>query len=792
MRFSFNWLKKHLRTDLSLEQIADKLNSIGVEVEEVLDPQKMFDKFKLVQIESVNDHSDATKLHICGVVDAEGNRANIVCGAANVRVGLKTILAMEGAIIPGTGDKLKKSKIRGVVSEGMMCSHQELGLPSKEDGIIDLDPKIELSASVGDALNFDDGIIDVSITPNRGDCFSVKGIARDLAAAGAGEFLNQSVVPCKTNFNFSMPIKLKDAESLSEYLPKLSFRLIKNVRNGESPQWLKSALNVAGINSISLIVDLANWHMLDSGQPMHIYDADKISGNFSVRLAKNSERFMDLKGEEHTLTGNILVSADDDDVLCVMGIMGSQKAACTMETKNILIESALFSPELISRTGNFLGITSDSRTRFERGVDRNAVFSSLNEITKSIVKNCGGEVSEIFTVKDRSQKLNSVKLSHEKLNRICGTEIDWKQALKILADLGFKNVENFDDELEEKAEFKIPSWRSDISIEADLIEEILRIYGYDKIPEQKVESYRVADNRTMRNKKQETAIARLLTSRGLSEIVSYSFTKKKYAEVFDEGKSLIHLMNPISTDLSVMRPSLIPCLVNSAARSLNFGEKSAKIFETGHVFFDDCVQQTHISGVRIGEFEEDNWLQKSRDTDVFDVKADALAVLDFCGAEEVITELSAPSYYHPFRSGTLKFGSKILGYFGELHPKINKLFDINKRIVCFELLFDKLHFENKKSSMVTKIFPSIERDYAFLFKVDAPVGSTIENIYKLDKRIVKVRVFDNFSVNNSTKSIGISVALNAGDRTMTESEAVEISEKIIKYVSEKGGMLRSR
>ncbi len=790
MRFSFDWLKKHLDTNLSINQIADRLTSIGLEVEEVVNPSEIFKNFRLAQIKTAEKHPDADKLQVCKVVDGDGNEYQIVCGAKNARAGLKTVLATPGAVIPASGDVLKKNKLRGVVSEGMMCSYHELAIPSKDDGIIELDANTDLSLSVGEALNYGGGFIDVSVTPNRGDCFSVKGIARDLAAAEAGSFIKPLCVKNDAAFKFPIEIDCMRSDACQQYAPVIALRVIRNVKNAESPDWLKSDLQAAGLNSVSLIVDLANWIMLDSGRPLHIYDADKIYGVLSVRFAKPKEEFIDLKGNRYELRQDMLVSADNKGVLCLMGVMGSDRAACTMDTKNILIESALFDPIFISKTGTFLNILSDSRTRFERGIDRASAVSGLESATKLLLDNCGGSASDIFVVGSEPKNDVTAHLTKAKLNSISGYEIDWDIAKNILKKLGLKEISSSDSELT----VEIPSWRNDLKIEEDLIEEILRINGYDKVSEAKFDESVAINDRKLERMKTNVNVIRLLASCGLSEVVSYSFIKSAIAEEFKENKKLITLINPISSDMNTLRPSVIPSLLFAATRSLNYGQEKIGVCESGSIFYDDCKQSSCIAGLRAGAFSDRNWLQQARVVDAFDAKRDILVALSGFGIGEnnISIEPTAPSYYHPSRSGTVIYRRKPIGFFGELHPKINKLFGISEKVVCFELITDDLNSSDKKQPYQEKVFPKINRDFAFLFDARASVGNIVNAIRKLDSRISSADIFDCFEVGLTKKSIGLTVTLEASDRTLTDDEASEVSNKILEFVAKEGGELRTK
>ncbi|MDR2794848.1 MAG: phenylalanine--tRNA ligase subunit beta [Holosporaceae bacterium] len=791
MRFTFNWLKRHLETDWDIYQIAKKLTTIGLEVDNFCDPKIMFRNFKLACIEHVEQHPNADRLKRCVVADSHGKKWRIICGASNVHEGLIGVLALPGAIIPSTGEVLSRSKIRGIESEGMLCSYDELSLPSDDaNGIIDLGPNVSLSTSVGDALGFDGGILDVSITPNRGDCFSLKGIARDLAAAGAGKFIVSDDISSKSSFEFPLHINYEKSDACRRYAPVIAFRVIRGIKNDQSPDWLRSLFLAIGQNSVSSVVDLANLWLIDSGRPLHVYDLNKISGQLAIRFAKNKEKFFDIKGREYILHQDMLVAADEKNVLCLLGVMGGAKTACDENTTDILLESGLFDPIFISRTGTFLDITSDSRTRFERGIDRDSCISGLETITRAIIDVCGGTASNICIVGTHPNVDRSIRLTEEKLHRLSGYEIDWANAKKILLKLGLKEVSSSS----EASTFLVPSWRSDLSIEEDLIEEILRITGYDNSPEEKFDAPINCNNTILQQENIIMAVKRLLASCGLSEVVSYSFIKSTYADAFKEKKKVIQLLNPISEDLSTMRPSLIPGLILAATRSLNYGQSCVELCESGNVFYDACLQETHIAGLRAGDFQDRSWIHNSRKINVFDAKSDLMTALGYFGLteKEITIKQEAPSYYHPSRSGTVYLGKKKMGYFGELHPKINKLFAVSEVMACFELITENCDISPPVISYKDKVFPKINRDFSFIFDTSVAIGTILASIYRIDKKITKADVFDSFILEDGKKSIGITVTLDAIDRTLTEEEAQIISGKIIKFVEEAGGELRKK
>ena len=793
MRFSFNWLKKYLETEQSIAQVAESLTAIGLEVEDLLDPEIAFKNFKLVKIEKAERHPNADRLQICSVVDGEGNRHQIVCGAPNAREGLTAILAMPGAIIPASNEILKKSKIRGVESQGMMCSFDELAIETEDecDGIIEVTEGTSLKTSVADVLGLDGGIFDVSVTPNRGDCFSVKGIARDLAAYGVGKFIENQPNPCEVDSEILTNVDYED-ETIFNYAPQMSFRVIRGLENGESPKWLKDALKNTGLNSISSVVDIANYCMIDCGAPFQIYDLDKIEGNLNIRFSYKNERFSDFKGEQYTLNSSILISEDDShEPLCLLGIKGGSKVACDENTKNILIESAYFKSECIARTGIYLDATSDSRTRFERGIDCGGCTDALEQVSRMILEICGGTAGKIFTIGRVDHPKVSVQLTKQKLKSVSGCDIEWSKVKEILEKLGLTMVS--EDSI--SATFTVPSWRHDLEIEEDLIEEVLRINGYNNVQEQPLSMISVGEDLCLKDFYQLSNLRKLLASRNMSEAVAYSFTKREFAEAFRKNRKLIFIMNAITTDFEVMRPSLLPNLLKTAVLSLNYGERSASIFEVGHVFADSCVQETNVSGIRIGAANSRNWLNKKRSYDVYDVKSDFFSMLNFYGVniKNVKIKTDTPSYYHPSRSGAVYFGKKLLGWFGELHPKINKLFGISERIMAFEMLPAINEVKKKRQREYNcKIFPKIERDFSFIFNGQDAVGEIVNNVYKLDNRIAKVDIFDSFRISSTQKSIGITVVLDAVSRTLTENEANEVSDKVVSYVENLGGKLRNQ
>ncbi len=787
MRFSFNWLKKHLATNLNINQIADMLTVIGLEVEELIDPEVIFKNFKLVRIESAEKHPNADKLKVCSVI------------APNAHAGMVAVLALPGAYIPESKSVLKKSKIRGIESQGMMCSARELELDIDHpaDGIIEFPGDMPLTNKVGDVLGFDGGILDLSITPNRGDCFSVKGIARDLAAAGAGEFIERPLERVPSDFALPITITHEHGDVFFQHAPQMSFRVIRDVTNQESPQWLKNALRSAGMNSISALVDIANYYMIDSGSPFQVYDLDKIQGHLNMRFAERNEKFVDFTGKEYLLKPDMLISEDDRKIpFCLLGIKSGDQIMCDENTKNILIEAALFDAVQISQTGICLNALSDSRTRFERGVDKNSCIRGLEEVSKIIIDTCGGSASKISTIGAQNFELNRIVLTKNKLKSVSGCDVEWNKVKVILNKLGLqilseKNATTPD----ASATFLTPSWRYDLEIEEDLIEEVLRINGYHNVKELPLTPVTIRSDALADSIVKSQNLRKLLAFRKLSEVISYSFIKKEYADTFKEQSKPVRIVNAISLDFEIMRPSLIPSLLLIAQRSLKYGEDHISIFEVGNVFANSNEQATHISGLRAGSANPRNWRFSQKQFDVFDVKEDFYAILDFYGinTKNVRIDREVPSYYHPSRSGAVYQDKKLLGYFGELHPRVNKQFGITEPLECFEVLpivteIGRIRAKNYND----KVFPKIERDFAFVFDEKATVGELVNGIYKLDERITNVDIFDMFKIDVTQKSIGMTVVISSPVRTLTEEEAVEVSNKVVSYVEKFGGVLRQK
>jgi phenylalanyl-tRNA synthetase beta chain len=708
MKLTLSWLKEYLSTSASLEEICNKLTSIGLEVESVEDKAKILAPFTVAKIITADPHENSTKLKICQVQTADSlTPLQIICGATNARTGLKVAYAPIGSVIPANQMVIKKAKIAGVESNGMLCSARELSLGNEDSGIIEIDEKWEIGSKITEVYALNDAVIEINVTPNRGDCLGIYGIARDLAATGIGTLKNLEIKKISSQFSFPIEIK-NEAESACNYA---AFRSIKNVKNCESPKWLKEKLTALGSNSISAIVDITNYVMLSLNRPMHAYDAKKIDGALEIRFAKNDEKFTSLKKEEYVLDEKILVISDSKKVVGIAGVIGSLDSSCDLETSEILLEAAFFVPSAIAYSGRKLNILSDARFRFERGVDENTCESGIDLATQLILEICGGEVSETKIVGKKTEA-KKVEFDLAKIKKLISVEVPSGRVAQILTDLGF-GLEN----AVEKFLITIPSHRHDISASEDLIEEVARIFGYDKIIKEPLAKTGEKPQENILHK-----VRSYLASQGMIETINWSFVDANLVEIFAEKNEKLILKNPISIELNHMRPNLMIGLLESYKRNSlrNFSDLS--LFEIGNIFLDG--QKLMISGIRAGKNKEQNHYHDNRDFDVFDVKKDFLDVLEIFGlrAESLqMTSENAPKYYHPHRFAALKLGKNLIGYFGEIHPAIAKKFDLKNRVNAFEIFVDVLPAQQKSSArkaFVINDLQAVERDFAFLVNKD--------------------------------------------------------------------------
>ncbi len=796
MKFTLSWLQRHLDTNASLDKICDKLTAIGLEVENVEDKAKMYAPFKVAYVESAEKHPDADKLKLCKVKTDKGV-IQVVCGAPNARTGMKGIFAPEGSVIPATGDVLKKGLIRGVESQGMLVSEREMNLSEEHKGIIEVDDKFAIGTPLAEVLGLNDATVEINLTPNRIDAAGVRGIARDLAAAGLGKLKPLDEKPVKGSFKSDIKVTIEDTDGCPLFLG----RYIKDVKNGPSPQWLQDLLKSVGLRPISALVDITNFISIDACRPLHVYDADKLKGNINVRPTKKGETLEALNDKTYTLNDGAVGIYDDSGVLGLGGIVGGTSTGCTEDTLNVFVEAAYFNPARISRTGRDLDITSDARYRFERGVDPEFTVTGMEIATRLILEICGGKASDVVTAGAMPKWQREISYDPSWFAKYIGVDVKTDEQKRILETLGFK--------ISGAKDWKIspPSWRGDVEGKQDITEEVIRIHGYEHIPSTSVRSVSSvaapAETPTLtRTRKARNALA----ARGLDECITWSFMSGKHAGHFNDNKPLdaLTLRNPISSDLDVMRPSILPNLITAAGYNHDRGQSDVALYEVGPAFksVKPDGQAIVAAGVRAGNMAARHWSgQTARAVDVYDAKADALAALEACGAPSANAQVTrdAPSYYHPGRSGALRLGPNVLAYFGEIHPAILDEMGIKTPVSGFEVFIQNVPEPKKKSTEKSflKIEPlqAVSRDFAFL--VDAKVNA--EDILKSAKAadkdlITDAYIFDIYTgkgVDPGKKSVAIAVTLQPREKSLTDAELEEISRKIVGAVIAKtGGTLR--
>jgi phenylalanyl-tRNA synthetase beta chain len=792
MKFTLSWLKDHLDTDADVDKIADTLTHIGLEVESVHDKAKELAPFTVAYVVSAEKHPNADKLRVC-VVDTGTEKLQVVCGAPNARAGMKGVFAHAGTKVPGTGLELKKSAIRGVESNGMLCSEREMGLSEEHDGIIELAEDAPVGKPFAELLGLTDPVIEIKLTPNRPDCTGVRGVARDLAAAGIGHFKQDQPSKVQPRFNNAVPIGLHFEKESANACPIFAGRTVRGVKNGPSPAWLQQRLKAVGLRPISALVDVTNLMSLDRARPLHVYDADKLNGEIHARLAKPGERVLALDGKTYELDGEMCVIADDNGVLGLGGVMGGESTGVSESTTNVFIESAYFDPVRTARTGRTLGINSDARYRFERGVDPEYVVPALDLAAKLIVDFCGGEVSDVTVAGRTPDTKRELTFDPGLVEKLCGVKIHPGEALSILDRLGFRSSVG--------TRVNIPSWRPDIHGQADLVEEVVRIAGLDKVPSTPLPrppSIPLPVLTPMQ--KRVRAAKRTLAARGLVEAMTWSFVAKAQAELFGGVPEALLVANPISADLDAMRPSVLPGLLGAAQRNGARGVKDLGVFEVGPQFTgpEPGEQLTAATGIRIGAGPR-NWAKEGWNADVFQAKADVLAVLESCGfaGESAQVTADAPAWYHPGRSGALRLGPKnVLAFFGELHPRVLAAFDLTGPVAAFEVMLETLPAPKAKPTKTRpKLdlpeFQAVERDFAFLVDAKVAAAEIVKAASSVDRALIEnVSVFDVYEgqgIEPGKKSLAIAVRLQPRDRTLTEPEIEAVAAKIIGAVTKATG-----
>ncbi|MCK6417533.1 MAG: phenylalanine--tRNA ligase subunit beta [Alphaproteobacteria bacterium] len=797
MKFTLNWLKRHLDTRASLAEICETLTAIGLEVESVQDRAATYAPFAVALVETAEKHPQADRLKLC-TVRTKDAVFQVVCGAPNARAGMKAVFAPEGSYIPGLDVVLKKTAIRGVESCGMLVSEKEMCLSDESEGIIDLDPKWEIGTPMAQIFGLDDPVIEINLTPNRADCAGVRGIARDLAAAGVGTLKPLALGNIKAGIKSPISVTIEDNEGCKLFLG----RYIKGVKNGPSPEWLQKLLKDVGQKSISALVDITNFMTFDHARPLHVYDADKIKGPITVRRSKGTESLVALNDKTYEKIADAVGIYDDSGMIGLGGIIGGASTGCSMETVNVFVEAAYFNPTMIAQAGRALQIHSDARYRFERGVDPAFVGTGLDIATQLILEICGGQASDVVQAGDAPSAQRQISFNPEYTRQLLGYDIAADRQHKILHELGFTRQNN---------DYTVPSWRGDVQGRADLVEEIVRIDGFDKIPAQSLARaalHEAPDQPTLFTAAAKARLA--LAAQGLQECVTWSFTSAPIAQQFglsSAQQEALTLANPIASDLNVMRPSILPNLLEASARNAALGYPDSALFEVGPVFFGPAPEDQKIvaAGLRSGAAGPRHWAnaQNTRDLDAFDAKADVLAVLEVLGAPTGGLQLgkATPPYYHPGRSGALMLGKAVLAYFGEIHPARVAAFDIRGRAAGFEIFLDALPAQRRKSGSAKALLQleplqPLHRDFAFIVGADVAATDLIRAAQNADKDLIKsADIFDVYTgagVPEGQKSVALSVVLQPHEKSLTEAEIEALSQKIITQVVQKtGGTLRS-
>jgi len=800
MIITLSWLKNHLATSANLEKIIDKLTGIGLEVEGIKEGQNELSDFKIAKVIKVEKHPNADKLTLCDVSLGDSRTTKVVCGAANARDGLVSVYAPPGSIIPKTKMKLKVAKIRGVESHGMLCSESELNISDESDGIIELKNR-EKDIGKNYFKSKGEKSIDISITPNRPDCLGVRGIARDLASAGLGKLSN--LKKTKIRQSFSQPTKISITKEKNQGCMSFGACYIRNIKNKESPAWLKEKIISLGLKPISAVVDITNYVMLDLNRPLHAYDADKIDKEIIVRNSKPGESFEALDGKQYKLKNNMCVISDRSGPLGLGGIIGGIRSGTEFETKNILLESAYFYPTSVRKTSSILDINTDAQYRFERGIDPNSIKEGLEVATNLIVKICGGEASKFSVTGKSNVKSRVIEIDSNKFKKVIGISISSNETKKILNSLGFKTKIS-----KKNLKIEIPTWRPDIDQDVDIIEELIRIKGFDKIS--LVHPERTRDKDTLSFKQKLFHLSqRAVANKGYLEAVTWSFTDSRIDKQFAQGKKEIEIINPISSDLNVLRTSIFSNLIIYLKKNQDRGYLDLSLFEIGPTFFGKKPgeQQTVIGGLKSGVMNRKNWDAKARNIDVFDVKADAIKTLTELGLDEEHLHVSnkAQNYYNPGRSGSINLKSgngPLLAFFGEIHPAILSNLDLKEQTVSgFEIFLKNIHEPNKKYRFAKKDysiseFQKSERDFAFVIDKNYKAGEVKKLISEADKNLIKkVKIFDVFEGGNmpqEKKSIAVNVTIQSMDKTLSQKDLDEVSQKIINIVKAKtGGTIRS-
>ncbi|MGP2491309.1 phenylalanine--tRNA ligase subunit beta [Mesorhizobium sp. PUT5] len=800
MKFTLSWLKDHLETDATLDEIVERLTAIGLEVEHV-DDKAALKPFVIAKVLTAVQHPDADRLRVLTVDTGSGVPVQVVCGAPNARAGLVGAFAAPGTYVPGIDVTLSVGKIRGVESHGMMCSERELQLSDEHDGIIDLAQDAPVGTSFAAWAHLDDPVIEINLTPNRPDATSVHGIARDLAASGLGRLKTTPVEPVAGKD--ACPVKV--AIEAPDLCPGFALRLVRGVRNEPSPKWMQQRLIAIGLRPINALVDITNYVTFDRGRPLHVFDAAKVAGNLAVRRARDGEKVLALDGREYALKPDMCVIADENGVESIAGVMGGEHSGCDENTTDVLIESALWDPMATARTGRTLGIITDARYRFERGVDPEFMVPGLELATRMVMDLCGGEPTQAEVVGYAGHEPKVVSFPLSEVKRLTGLDVPSAESLDILNRLGF--VPQGDGEVVDVA---VPSWRPDIDGKADLVEEVMRIHGVDEIAPLPLSSHDAVNGKILTTLQVRTRAARrALAVRGMMEAVTWSFIPAGHAELFGGGQAALKLANPIAADMSDMRPSLLPGLISAAQRNADRGFADVALFEVSGTYEGDTpqAQRRVAAGIRRGTAGLDgagrHWNGNAGNVGVFDAKADAFAALEAAGApvDRLQIEQGAPGWYHPGRSGLIKLGPKVvLGHFGEFHPRTLEGLDVSGPLCGFEVFLDvipepKARPTRTKPKLELSPFQAVKRDFAFVVDRQVEAGALTRAALAADRKFITgVSVFDVFegaALGEGKKSIAIEVSIQPQEKTLTDEDFEALARRIVENVGKQtGGVLR--
>jgi phenylalanyl-tRNA synthetase beta chain len=799
MKFTLPWLKEHLATAAPLSDISDRLTMLGLEVEGVSDPGGDLEAFSVALVREARQHPNADRLRLCTVETRDGV-FEVVCGAPNARTGMKAVFAPEGSVIPASGEVLKKVVIRGVASVGMLCSMRELKLGEDHDGIIELPADAEVGTPAVRALGLEGPVIEIKLTPDRSDCFGVAGVARDLAAAGLGRLVPRDFAPVPSSGPPGPAITLDFPPADARACPLFVGRIVRGVRNGPSPAWLQNRLEAIGLRPISALVDITNYLTFDLCRPLHVFDAAKLRGDITLRFARPGEEFEALDGCTYRLDEGTTVIADAAGPVSLGGIMGGERTGVSGSTTDVVLEVALFDPLRTAATGRRLGIESDARTRFERGLDPELVLPATEFATRLILQLCGGAPGPAVVAGAVPAPAPAVPFRRARLARLAGIELAPPGIEAILGGLGFGLAGG-----PEAWRVQPPSWRHDVSTEACIVEELARLHGYDRIaPVAVTRGSAVGAGLLTPAQRRRSAMRRAVADLGYAEAVTWSFIPPEQAARFGAAEPVLK-RNPLNAELSAMRPSLLPNLLAAAARNLARKQENGALFEVGPRFTGAMPgeQVVALAGLRFGDATPRHWAARERPVDAIDVKGDALAGLAALGMkpESVQVVAEAPGWYHPHRSGSVRQGRNILATFGELHPRVRELFDIAVPVAVFEIDLDVVPIPKARAGKARPMleplpYPPVDRDFAFVVADTVRAGELVDAVRGVDRRLIReVRLFDIYAgtgIPAGHKSLAIAVRLQAPDRTLAEADIDAVAERIVVAAAKATGAVLRR